>query len=222
MLAVALVTLFSNAGCKPEQAQAALTAMAQVVAILARQPGMTPGMTPGATPGLTPGSTPFPGSNFPTGPQTGIGPVAGVNPGGMPTNLDGSQPTNGTIPNFGPNPSKAQIGQMLDAAAAKYGIPPDILKAVAWQESRWNPRATSFDGGHGKGIMQIDDRFHQFAKTPQVFDPAANIDYGARFLKQKYDETGSWEAALKRYNGGSAYPPIVMAHAQRKPWTAVA
>jgi hypothetical protein len=29
------------------------------------------------------------------------------------------------IPRFGPNPDKKQIEQMLEAAAAKYGIPPE-------------------------------------------------------------------------------------------------
>jgi soluble lytic murein transglycosylase-like protein len=107
---------------------------------------------------------------------------------------------------------------MLDAASDKYGIPPNILKAVAWKESRWRPGALSFDGQHGKGVMQIDDRFHQFAKTQDVFDPAKNIDYGAKYLADLYEKTGSWSAALKRYNGGSDYPPKVLALAEQRPW----
>ena len=111
---------------------------------------------------------------------------------------------------------------MLDAASQKYGIPPNVLKAVAWQESKWNAKALSFDGQHGKGVMQIDDRFHQFARTPDVFDPAKNIDYGAKYLSDLYQKTGSWSAALKRYNGGSDYPPKVLALAQQQPWGSVA
>jgi len=122
------------------------------------------------------------------------------------------------IPDYGPNASKQEIGEMLEAAAKKYGIPVDILKAVAQQESGWNPKALSFDGQHGKGVMQIDDRFHEFAKTQDVFDPAKNIDYGAKYLRSLYDQTGSWQAALKRYNGGSDYPPKIFALAEQKPW----
>lgn len=172
--------------------------------------------------------SPFPGGN------PGFGAAGGGGGGGSPAQAMGSNLNSflggrsgapaanpeAQIPNFGPNANKQQIGQMLDAAAAKYGIPPNILKAVAWQESNWRPDARSFDGGHGKGVMQIDDRFHDFARTNEVFDPAKNIDYGARYLRQLYDQTGSWEAALKRYNGGSSYPPKIMAHAQNQPWAA--
>ncbi|MBI3930184.1 MAG: transglycosylase SLT domain-containing protein [Armatimonadetes bacterium] len=122
------------------------------------------------------------------------------------------------IPNYGPNPGAGQVDQMLAAAAAKYGIPPNILKAVAWQESGWRANASSFDGGHGKGIMQIDDRFHQFARTQAVWNPSQNIEYGARYLRELYDKTGSWQEALRRYNGGSSYPPKIFAHAQSQPW----
>lgn len=122
------------------------------------------------------------------------------------------------IPDYGKGANKAQVGEMLDAASKKYGIPPNILKAVAWQESGWNSKALSFDGHHGKGVMQIDDRFHQFARTEDVFDPAKNIDYGAKYLASLYKDTGSWQGALKRYNGGSDYPPKVLALAEQQPW----
>jgi soluble lytic murein transglycosylase-like protein len=114
--------------------------------------------------------------------------------------------------------SRNGIGGLLDSAASRHGIPPDILKAVAWQESGWNPSARSFDGGHGKGVMQIDDRYHGFAKTGAVFDPARNIEYGANYLSDLYRQTGSWDRALQRYNGGSTYPGKVMALARKRPW----
>ena len=95
----------------------------------------------------------------------------------------GMQPNPGQqIPNFGPNPSKPEIGQLLDAAARKYGVPPEIAKAVAYKESGWNARASSFDGGHGKGVMQIDDRSHPFARGQGVWDAGQNIEYGVKLL----------------------------------------
>lgn len=182
---------------------------------------------PGMNPGFGgPGGCGCPGSgglgnnlgSFLGGPGGNFGGPGG-NYGGPGGNYGAPNANPNTqIPNYGPNASKQQIGQMLDAAAAKYGIPPNILKAVAYQESGWRTNARSFDGGHGKGVMQIDDRFHQFARTNAVFDPAQNIDYGAKFLRSLYDKTGSWEAALKRYNGGSSYPPKIMSLAQRQPW----
>jgi len=140
--------------------------------------------------------------------------ATGANAGNQATQANG----NTQIPSYGANPSKAQIGQQLSAAAKKYGIPENILKAVAWQESTWNAKALSFDGQHGKGVMQIDDRYHNFAKTNDVFDSAKNIDYGAKYLADLYKKTGSWSAALKRYNGGSSYPPKILALADKQPW----
>lgn len=147
-----------------------------------------------------------------------LGNYMGGNAAGGATNQPVQAQGNTQIPSYGANPSKAQIGQQLSAAAKKYGIPENILKAVAWQESTWNAKALSFDGQHGKGVMQIDDRYHAFAKTPEVFDSAKNIDYGAKYLADLYKKTGSWSAALKRYNGGSSYPPKILALADKQPW----
>ena len=122
------------------------------------------------------------------------------------------------IPDFGPNPNRRQVDQMLQAAAQRHGIPADVLRGVAWQESGWRANASSFDGGHGKGIMQIDDRFHDIARTNAVWDPVNNIDYGAGYLRTLYNRTGNWQQALRRYNGGSDYPPRIFAHMQNKPW----
>ncbi|MBM3460983.1 MAG: hypothetical protein FJX76_02675 [Armatimonadetes bacterium] len=164
------------------------------------------------------GGAPMGGQGVPNFGQMGGMPGMGGPPAGV-TGRPAANP-NVQIPDFGPKASKAEIGQMLDAASNKYGIPPNILKAVAWQESGWNQNALSFDGQHGKGVMQIDDRFHEFARTKDVFDPKKNIDYGAKYLSSLYEKTGSWEMALKRYNGGSSYPPKVLALAERQPWNA--
>jgi hypothetical protein len=53
----------------------------------------------------------------------------------------------------GNNPSQAQIATALANAAAKYHIPVNLLKAVAWQESHWHEDVTSCDGGIG--LMQV-------------------------------------------------------------------
>src|ERR1017187_8967015 len=86
--------------------------------------------------------------------------------------------------------SKSQLSAMFDKAAKKFHVPANLLKAVAYHESGWDPRAKSYDGHHGKGVMQIDDRSHKFAKTPAVWNPAENIDYGARLLSDLHQEAG--------------------------------
>lgn len=110
------------------------------------------------------------------------------------------------------------IAGILERSAKAHGVPVDLLKAVAWKESGWNVRALSFDGHHGKGLMQIDDRYHQFARTKAAFNPVASANYGARFLAQLKRQHGSWNAALKAYNGGAAYPGQVRRIEANRPW----
>ena len=185
------------------------------------------GMGMGDMLGLGMGGPPVGGMPFWGSPPGAVPPsFGGYNPGagGPPPNFGPQQADpSAQIPSFGPNPSKAQINQMIEAACRKYGVPPEIAKAVAYQESGWNPRARSFDGGHGKGIMQIDDRSHQFARGPQVWDPAANIDYGVRLLATNYRRSGgNWRDAVRRYNGSGPmaqrYADRVMSLSQQRPW----
>jgi len=65
------------------------------------------------------------------------------------------------------------------------------------------------------GCMQISLTHHPgaFRDLNEAFDPAANADYGARFLAQLHDRTGSWPEAVAQYH--SATPDIGQAY-QRK------
>lgn len=51
---------------------------------------------------------------------------------------------------------------------------------------------------------------------------AKNIEYGAKMLRGLYDQYGSWEMAVKRYNGSGPmadqYQAKVMGMAQSQPW----
>ncbi len=91
---------------------------------------------------------------------------------------------------------------------AKYGLDPTLLAAVAAQETG-GPGANGGrneigDGGHGRGLFQIDDRWHGFAKTPAAMNPAKNADYAAGMLSgllKRYG--GNVREALSAYNAGS-------------------
>jgi soluble lytic murein transglycosylase-like protein len=54
------------------------------------------------------------------------------------------------------------------------------------------------------GCMQINHRYHgdKFADVEAMFDPARNVDYAARFLKELRAREGSWTMAVARYNAG--------------------
>ena len=96
----------------------------------------------------------------------------------------------------------------IAGAARRYGIDPKLLAAVAAQETG-GPGSNAGrnivgDGGHGRGVFQIDDRWHAFASTPGAMDPARNADYAARMISgllKRYG--GNVRDALSAYNSGS-------------------
>ena len=55
------------------------------------------------------------------------------------------------------------------------------------------------------GCLQISLTFHPdaFADMAQAFDPAANADYGARYLVQLYGKTNSWPKAVEQYHSAT-------------------
>jgi hypothetical protein len=65
------------------------------------------------------------------------------------------------------------------------------------------------------GCMQISLTNHPdaFATMDQAFEPSSNADYGARFLVQLYQKTGSWPKAVEWYH--SATPDLGRDYGQK-------
>lgn len=59
------------------------------------------------------------------------------------------------------------------------------------------------------GCMQINHRYHgkKFKSLEQMFDPATNVDYAARFLAELKVREGSWTKAVARYHAGPDNDP---------------
>jgi len=95
----------------------------------------------------------------------------------------------------------------IAGAAAKFGLDPRLLAAVAAQETG-GPGSNSGrnivgDAGHGHGLFQIDDRFHDFARTAAAMNPQANADYAARMISGLLGQYGGdVRKALSAYNAG--------------------
>ena len=85
-------------------------------------------------------------------------------------------------------------------AAARYGIPPQLLAAVGRVESNFNPNAVSSAGA--QGLMQIMPDTAKGLKLADAFDPTANIDAGSRYLKAQLAAFGDVRLALAAYNAG--------------------
>lgn len=99
------------------------------------------------------------------------------------------------------------------AASRSYGVPPELIKAVVWRESRFDPDKA---GAHGeRGLMQVTEiAARDWAKAERVttfapqdlFDPKTNIEVGTWYLSQALMH---WSAkddpapfALAEYNAG--------------------
>ncbi|AYC99669.1 lytic transglycosylase [Neorhizobium sp. NCHU2750] len=54
------------------------------------------------------------------------------------------------------------------------------------------------------GCMQINLMYHgeNFASLQDMFDPAQNVAYAARFLRELYDRHETWTMAVARYHAG--------------------
>jgi soluble lytic murein transglycosylase-like protein len=117
-------------------------------------------------------------------------------------------------------------------AANRYAIPLAVFYAVGLNETgskgRLQPYSMNIDGRPSSnatlaealsrfkaakaagarmidiGCMQINHHYHSahFVSTEAMFDPAQNIDYAARFLRDLKVRERTWTMAVARYNAG--------------------
>ena len=73
-----------------------------------------------------------------------------------------------------------------------------LPEARAFVVREYQRGARSFD----VGCFQINYKWHKegFSSIDEMFDPMANALYAARFLRELYAETGSWNAAAGAYH----------------------
>jgi len=95
----------------------------------------------------------------------------------------------------------ASIESLIQQAAKTHGIDEALLAAVVAVESGYKPRAVSRKGAGG--LMQLMPATAKELAVTDRFDPAQNIDAGARYLRQLLDQHGdSYVNALAAYNAG--------------------
>ncbi|MEW5773534.1 MAG: transglycosylase SLT domain-containing protein [Thermodesulfobacteriota bacterium] len=112
--------------------------------------------------------------------------------------------------------------ETIAAASATHGVPPLLLTAVIYQESRFDPEAVSPTGV--RGLMQLTQATARELGVTDRTDPAQSIEAGARYLRQMRDqieapglhEWDRWFLALASYNAGLAHVQDAMDLALRK------
>ena len=103
-----------------------------------------------------------------------------------------------------------RYGQYVEAYAAQYDLPPNLLYAVIKTESGFDSGVVSEDGA--VGLMQLmpdtfrwlsDDVLHEYLPDGLRYDPETNVRYGACLLSRLYRVYGNWDTTLAAYNAGS-------------------
>ncbi len=89
---------------------------------------------------------------------------------------------------------------LIRQAATRYGVAPELIKAVIWRESQFQPRKVGAQGE--RGLMQITEnaaidwaraeKIQTFAAS-DLFDPKVNIEAGTW-----YSESGAHTLVVKR------------------------
>jgi cell wall-associated NlpC family hydrolase len=96
--------------------------------------------------------------------------------------------------------SGVPFSDLFNAAGARYGVSPELLAAVARQESGFRPDALSPAGA--RGLMQLMPATAQGLGVTDPFDPAQAVDGAARLLDTLLERFGRTDLALAAYNAG--------------------
>ncbi len=97
--------------------------------------------------------------------------------------------------------TSSTLDQIFEEAAATYGVPKELLKAIAKAESDFNPNATS--GAGAQGIMQLMPATAKSLGVTDAYDPYQNIMGGAKYISEMLNTFGgNVTMALAAYNAG--------------------
>ncbi len=101
------------------------------------------------------------------------------------------------------NAAPMDLGPVFQAAGKEWNVDPNLLQAVAGQESGGtaNPDLALSTAG-ARGRMQLMPGTAQEMGVTDTSDPVQNVFGGAKYLSQQLDKYGSPELALAAYNAG--------------------
>lgn len=94
-----------------------------------------------------------------------------------------------------------QYAELIQAAAARHGIDPQVFTNLVRQESGFDPGAGSSAGA--QGLTQLMPGTAASLGVTDPLDPAQSLEGGAKYLRQQLDRFGGdYPKALAAYNAG--------------------
>jgi hypothetical protein len=123
-------------------------------------------------------------------------PPASVSEKSLPAALSGEATSSSDI-----------LAPLINEASEKYDVPANIITAVVWKASNYNPDiayGTRLGSSEDSGKMQPVAKTAGALEIGGTFDPAQVIDENAKYLRALYDRFGDWGKAVAAYNSGEA------------------
>lgn len=95
----------------------------------------------------------------------------------------------------------ASLNDVVNTASQRYRLDPDLVNSVIKAESGFNAHAVSPKGA--QGLMQLMPGTASQLGVPNAFDPEANVEGGAKYLRELLERYNfDLVKALAAYNAG--------------------
>ena len=99
-----------------------------------------------------------------------------------------------------PAPVPQYLAAIINDAAKQYSVDPNLIAAMTYRESAFNPNAVSSRGA--QGLMQLMPKTARALGVRDAFDPRDNIFGGTKYLKTLLDRFhGNVDLTLAAYAG---------------------
>lgn len=110
-------------------------------------------------------------------------------------------------------PTPSEVKAAIIQVCHDQGFPAPIMLAICERESdfgRTLDEDLRGDHGHGRGHLQVDDRWHaKWLQTHNWRDPAVSCRYAIKLLRANLKRFGGhWQRAVAAYNCGCGNVPL--------------